>query len=84
MLQAEEGRTGAEDVVSAGESQGTDGAAGGADEAAQGDTSCVQRHTGGFSSVRHLPLCVPAITSLTFLFALSSVEISPFSSSDTI
>lgn len=38
MSQTEERRTGAEDVVSAREQEGADGAAGGADEAAQGDT----------------------------------------------
>lgn len=38
VSQTEERRTGAEDVVSAREQEGADGAAGGADEAAQGDT----------------------------------------------
>lgn len=37
LLQAEEGRAGTEDVVVAGEQEGADGAAGGLDEAAQGD-----------------------------------------------
>lgn len=38
VLQTEERRAGAEDVVSTREQEGTDGAAGGTDEAAEGDT----------------------------------------------
>lgn len=61
MLQAEERRAGAEDVVSAGEQEGTDGAAGGTDEAAQGDTETVPH-----SSVFPRCLCSLSVSSPTF------------------
>lgn len=65
MLQTKERWAGAEDVISAREQEGTDGATGGTDEAAQGDTqtlffSMVYCHTlGGKVSffTLHLPVC---------------------------
>lgn len=85
-LQTKERRAGAEDVVSAREQEGADGAAGRTDEAAQGDKlsgspfvfSLLHCHTQDGSDLPHLFVSDLAVTSLTFPSNISSFIVLPF------
>ena len=63
VFQAEEGGVGAEDVGSAGEQEGADGAAGRADEASEGE---LHTHTHRYTHTHtHAHTCMQAETSTT-------------------